>query len=289
MPRLIRRPFAFVLTAGLLGMGLPPAFAAQGGRVLLPELAPGTPSQDAGTLAPWQDQEFRTTYVSDVDETHMFLALQLVDPGVAETRVTAVFGARFRGRNPNVAPGEIEMRIALHPLFDPRQARIPRLTLFLNPDTEESEQLDFSGILATAGYFSNETRAIDAQGDTTGQIVGSFRTQQDPSGAGEGTLPNESGARAGLSPDELGGLSSSVDTMLFRLPVGLQLLRILNAENVEGTAVGVLDFAFTEAQLEAFRAFANRILLSSNSRTLRAATAQERRIVPPGRTFVPQP
>ena len=64
-------------------------------------------------------------------------------------------------------------------------------------------------------------------------------------------------------------VSSSVETVLFTLPVGLQLLRILNAENVEGTAVGVLDFSFTEAQLDALRDFVNRILVPGGNRRRR--------------------
>ena len=49
-------------------------------------------------------------------------------------------------------------------------------------------------------------------------------------------------------------------------PVGMQFLQVLNAENVQGRALGFLDFSFTEAQLNALRDFANRILLPRGNR-----------------------
>ena len=66
----------------------------------------------------------------------------------------------------------------------------------------------------------------------------------------------------GLDPS----VSSSVETFLFTLPVGMQFLQVLNAENVQGRALGFLDFSFTEAQLNALRDFANRILLPGGNR-----------------------
>ncbi len=255
MPRPIRRALAFVMAAGLLG-SLEPVFTAPREQVLIPQLAPATPRQDAGSLVPWQDREFRTTYVPDIDQTHMFLALQPVDPIANEPLVTMVFAARFRGRNPSVPPGQIEMRVTPHPLFDPRRVRLPILTFFLNRGTEESEQLDFSGIFATGGYLSNPTGPLNPSGQAPPpQILGPLLTGAPAAAISAG--------------DAAPVVSSSVETVLFTLPVGLQLLRILNAENVEGTAVGVLDFSFTEAQLDALRDFVNRILVPGGNRRRR--------------------
>ena len=55
-------------------------------------------------------------------------------------------------------------------------------------------------------------------------------------------------------------VSSSVDTVLFALPLGLSLLRLINSETVQGTAVGFLDFSFTETQLNVLRDFAQQLL-----------------------------
>ncbi len=120
--RLIRRWFRFVVAVGLLCVLLQPVFATPGEQILRPRPDPGTPRQDAGSLVGWQDREFRTSYLLDIDETQMFLALQPVDPVANETRLTMIFGARFPGRNPRVTPGQIEIRLTPHPLVDPRLA-----------------------------------------------------------------------------------------------------------------------------------------------------------------------
>ena len=253
LTRLIRRSFRFVVAVGLLCVLLQPVFATPGEQILRPRPDPGTARQDAGSLVGWQDREFRTTYLPDLNETQMFLALQPVDPVANETRLTMVFGARFRGRNPRVTPGQIEIRLTPHPLVDPRLARVPLLSLFLNPDTEESAQLDFSGIFATAGYLANPTGTLLPRGGRVNPTL----------------IPSLPALGQGLlnpvpSTDSI--VSSSVETVLFTLPVGMQFLQVLNAEEVQGRALGFLDFSLTEAQLNALRDFANRILLPGGNR-----------------------
>ena len=51
-----------------------------------------------------------------------------------------------------------------------------------------------------------------------------------------------------------------VDTILITLPLGIQFLRLLNAETVAGQALGIFNFSLDQGQLAALRAFANQIL-----------------------------
>ena len=51
-----------------------------------------------------------------------------------------------------------------------------------------------------------------------------------------------------------------VDTILITLPLGIQFLRLLNAETVTGQALGIFNFSLDQGQLAALRAFANQIL-----------------------------
>ena len=67
---------------------------------------------------------------------------------------------------------------------------------------------------------------------------------------------------AGILPDTGVVLPGGrVDTAFFTVPLGLQLLALINAETIDGQAFGTLNFAFTPAQINALRDFANRILL----------------------------
>ena len=260
---LIRRPFGFMVAVGLLWVLLQPVFAAPGEQIRRPRPDPGTSRQDAGSLVVWQDREFRTSYVPERDETEMWLAVQPVDPTSNLSRLTMVFGARLKGRSPSVPPGHVEIRLILNPLLDPRFARVPRLTLFLNPDTEESEQLDLSGIFATAGYLVNPTGTLLPSGSRVNPTVIPPPAALAPDllvGVPRAGGPPIDGS---LAPDP--SAASSVETVLFALPVGIQFLHVLNAEEVQGQAVGLLDFSFSEAQLNALRDFANRILLPSGT------------------------
>ena len=51
-----------------------------------------------------------------------------------------------------------------------------------------------------------------------------------------------------------------VDVVFFTVPVGSQLLELVNAETVDGQAFGVVDFLLTSAQIDALREYVTRIL-----------------------------
>ena len=240
MPSRTRQVLGFTSVIGLLCYGVVhPAMAVAGEQIRRPRPDPGTSGSDAGSLAPWEDQEIRSTYLRETDETQVWLALQPVDPVANEARLTLTLGARFNGRSPSVPPRQIEMRATMHPLSDPRVTRLPVMTFLLNADTEDSEQLELSGIFTTAGYLSNPTGPLNPSGQ-----VPSLPTLGPLLSAGEGASV----------------VSSSVDTVLFALPLGLSLLRLINSETVQGTAVGFLDFSFTETQLNVLRDFAQQLL-----------------------------
>ena len=48
--------------------------------------------------------------------------------------------------------------------------------------------------------------------------------------------------------------------VVFTLPVGLQLLHLINADTVDGNVLGSTDFIFSRAQIEALREYVTRIL-----------------------------
>ena len=51
-----------------------------------------------------------------------------------------------------------------------------------------------------------------------------------------------------------------VDVVFFTVPVGLQLLHLVNAETIEGQVFGTIDFLLTSGQIDALREFATGIL-----------------------------
>ena len=53
---------------------------------------------------------------------------------------------------------------------------------------------------------------------------------------------------------------------LFTLPLGVQWLQLVNADKVDGIAVGFLNFSFTEAQLDARRGFTEQIMSTPRAR-----------------------
>ena len=156
MPSRTRQVLGFTSVIGLLCYGVVhPAVAASGEQIQRPRPDPGTSEQDAGSLAAWEDREFRTTYVAETDETHMWLALQPVDPAANTPVLTLTFSVRFDGRSPTVTPGQLGVRATMNPLLDPRVARQPVLTFVLDADTEDETQLQLNGIFATAAYLTS--------------------------------------------------------------------------------------------------------------------------------------
>lgn len=55
--------------------------------------------------------------------------------------------------------------------------------------------------------------------------------------------------------------------VVFTLPVGLQLLHLINADTVDGNVLGSTDFMFSQAQIEALREYVTRILSVGQRRT----------------------
>ncbi len=51
-----------------------------------------------------------------------------------------------------------------------------------------------------------------------------------------------------------------VDVVFFTVPVGLQLLHLVNAETVDGQVFGTIDFLFSSAQIDALREYVTQIL-----------------------------
>ena len=51
-----------------------------------------------------------------------------------------------------------------------------------------------------------------------------------------------------------------VDVVFFTVPVGLQLLHLVNAETVDGQVFGAIDFLLSSAQIDALREYVTQIL-----------------------------
>lgn len=110
---------------------------------LVPTVAAG---QDPGYLAVWGDCEIRSAYLEASRETEVHLALQASG---ASGLMTVVFTARFAGREPKVAPGEVAVRVAAGYQTNPAAIRSRTLTFVLDGDTEDQTVIDLTGRVLT--------------------------------------------------------------------------------------------------------------------------------------------
>lgn len=119
-------------------------------------------SQDAGSLAIWNDKEVRRTYSREKNETAAFFALL---PSCAMGSPTVTFVATYRGKDPISAPGHVDVRADLGIHISPNFIRTSTLKFLLDRGIKNGATIDLSQAIRPA-LFPAPGEALDTASAT---------------------------------------------------------------------------------------------------------------------------
>jgi len=106
--------------------------------------------QDAGLFAVWKDQETRTTYSQQKNETTAFLAWL---PSCKTASPTITFSATFQGKHPAAVPAGVDLRADIGIRVSPNFVRTPTLQFLLDRQATTATTVDLSAAMRPETFW----------------------------------------------------------------------------------------------------------------------------------------